>query len=139
MTSGSNTGLKGISAKHYEGAIIGFNVTSQWRLHKLYEWIPVQGTVHDALQKAIQTRAEFYHQQRKPNTENYIIGTTTGVILNPRDKVWGAPTYTAYIQVDGEKFATDFSTRKHGKRGAYLLALAWRKEKEIELHGQAFT
>ena len=139
MTHNSNTGLKGISAKYVDGAIIGFNVSSQWKNHKLYEWVPVQGTVHDALEKAITTRAEFYRQQGKPNTENYIIGTTTGVTFNRRDKVWGSPTYTAYIEVDGVKVATDFSTKKHGKRGAYLKALAWRKEREIELHGQAFT
>ncbi len=138
MTHNSNTGLKGISAKHVEGGIIGFNVSVQWRNVKLYEWVPVTGTVHAALQRSIQTRATFERQLGKPRTENFIIGTAVGVTLHPRDSVWGAPSWQAYIEVEGVKMATSFSTEEHGKVEARKRALDWRRQKEIELHGAAF-
>ncbi len=138
MTSGSNTGLKGISAKNYDGQIIGFNVSSQWRNQRLYEWVPVTGTVTAAFDQARRTRREFYRQQGKPRTENFIIGTTEGVTYHSRATVDGGPTWIAYIEVDGEKRATSFSVGDHGKHGARLKALAWRRQREIELHGAPF-
>lgn len=140
MTKSNASGYKCISTKRdKDGQLIGYQVAVQWKNRKRYRWVPLMGSQLVALSEALQVRDEFEHELGKPRTENYIIGTTAGVTRAPRDRVWGGPVWAAYIEVDGKRLATTFAVNAHGEDGARKKALEWRRQKEVELHGQAFS
>lgn len=136
----SSTGAKCISQKRdKDGQLTGYQVAVQWKHRKRYRWVPLEGSQLAALSEALQVRAEFEKELGKPRTEHHIIGTAQGVTLHSRATVDGQPAYVAYIEVGGEKLATSFSTAEHGEDGAREKALAWRRQKEVEHFGAAFS